>query len=106
LEAPSEDGWHEQVFVLLWSTLGATTSSRVTSRHTARHVLTEPATDPHAADIAGVLCGAHRQVLTAAELSIERRIAGTTRADGRGFHVLPYLDAKRYETARRSRPTG
>ena len=36
---------------------------------------------PGPADIAGVLCGAHAQVLSAAELSIGRRIAGATRAD-------------------------
>jgi hypothetical protein len=47
----------------------------------ARHALTEPATDLSPADIAGVLCGAHAQVVSAAELSIGRRIAGTTRAD-------------------------
>jgi hypothetical protein len=49
----------------------------------ARHALTEPATDLGPADIAGVLCGAHAQVLSAAELSIGRRIAGATRADVR-----------------------
>jgi hypothetical protein len=32
-------------------------------------------------DIAGLLCGAHAQVLSAAELSIGRRVAGATRAD-------------------------
>jgi Winged helix DNA-binding domain len=47
----------------------------------ARHALTEPATDHGPADIAGVLCGAHAQVLRAAEFSIGRRIAGATRAD-------------------------
>jgi hypothetical protein len=47
----------------------------------ARHALTEPATDLGPADVAGVLCGAHAQVLSAAELSIGRRIAGATRAD-------------------------
>jgi hypothetical protein len=47
----------------------------------ARHALTEPATDLSPAEIAGVLCGAHAQVLSAAELSIGRRIAGATRAD-------------------------
>jgi hypothetical protein len=47
----------------------------------ARHALTEPATDRGPADIAGLLCGAHAQVLSAAELSIGRRIAGATRAD-------------------------
>ncbi len=47
----------------------------------ARHALTEPATDLGPADIAAVLCGAHAQVLSAAELSIGRRIAAATRAD-------------------------
>jgi hypothetical protein len=47
----------------------------------ARHGLAEPATDLGPADIAGVLCGAHAQVLSAAELSIGRRIAGATRSD-------------------------
>jgi hypothetical protein len=47
----------------------------------ARHALAEPATGLDPAGIAGVLCGAHAQVLSAAELSIGRRIAGATRAD-------------------------
>jgi hypothetical protein len=49
----------------------------------ARHALAEPATDLGPAGIAGVLCGAHAQVLSAAELSIGRRIAGATRSDVR-----------------------
>src|SRR6516164_8169995 len=53
----------------------------VTARRMARHALAEPATDLGPAGIAGVLCGAHAQVLSAAELSIGRRIAGATRAD-------------------------
>jgi DNA glycosylase AlkZ-like len=57
------------------------TWSGVTARRMARHALTEPATDLGPAEIAGVLCGAHAQVLSAAELSIGRRIAGATRAD-------------------------
>ena len=48
----------------------------VTARRMARHALAEPATGLGRAGIAGVLCGAHAQVLTAAELSIGRRIAG------------------------------
>jgi hypothetical protein len=55
--------------------------SGVTSRRMARHALTEPASDLGPAEVAGVLCGAHAQVLGAAELSIGRRIAGATRAD-------------------------
>ena len=57
------------------------TWSGVTSRRMARQALTEPATDRGPADIAGVLCAAHAQVLSAAEFSIGRRIAGATRAD-------------------------
>ena len=49
----------------------------------ARHALAEPATDLGPAGVAGVLCGAHAQVLSAAELSIGRRIAGATRSDVR-----------------------
>ena len=55
----------------------------VTARRMARHALAEPATDLSPAGIARVLCGAHGQVLSAAELSIGRRIAGATRADVR-----------------------
>ena len=53
----------------------------VTARRMARSGLTEPATDLGLADIARVMCGAHAQVLSAAELSIGRRLAGATRAD-------------------------
>jgi len=53
----------------------------VTARRMARHALTEAATGLDPAGIAGVLCGAHAQVLSAAELSIGRRIAGATRSD-------------------------
>jgi Winged helix DNA-binding domain len=53
----------------------------VTARRMARHALAEPATGLGPAGIAGVLCGAHAQVLSAAELSIGRRIAGATRSD-------------------------
>ena len=57
------------------------TWSGVTARRMARHALTAPAKDLGPADIASVLCGVHAQVLSAAELSIGRRIAGATRAD-------------------------
>ena len=63
------------------TTPASLTWSGVTARRMARHALTEPAPDLSPADIAGVLCGAHAQVLSAAELSIGRRIAGATRAD-------------------------
>ena len=59
----------------------ALTWSGVTARRMARHALAAPATDLGPAGVAGVLCGAHAQVLSAAELSIGRRIAGATRTD-------------------------
>src|SRR5918998_4387979 len=55
----------------------------VTARRMDRHALTEPATDGGPADIVGVVCGVHAQVLSAAELSIGRRIPGVTRTDVR-----------------------
>src|SRR5215472_10136968 len=55
------------------------TWSEVTARRMARHFLAEPATDLGPAGVAGVLCGAHAQLLSAAQLSIGRRIAGGTR---------------------------
>jgi hypothetical protein len=57
------------------------TWTAVTARRLARHALIEPATDVGAADIASVMCGAHAQIMTAAELSIGRRISGATRTD-------------------------
>jgi hypothetical protein len=57
------------------------TWSAVVARRMARHALAEPAKDLRPPDIARVLCGAHAQVLSAAELSIGRRIASATRAD-------------------------
>ncbi len=53
----------------------------VTARRLSRSALSEPATDAGPAAIARMLCGAHAQVLSAAELSIGRRIAGATRVD-------------------------
>ena len=61
----------------------ALTWSGVTARRMARHALAEPAADLNPAGVAGVLCGAHAQVLSAAELSIGRRVAGATRTDVR-----------------------
>ena len=87
----------------------ALTWSGVTARRMDRHALAAPATDLGPAGVAGVLCGAHAQVLSAAELSIGRRIAGATRTDvqralwaertlvktfgPRGtIHLLPFAD--------------
>jgi hypothetical protein len=47
----------------------------------ARQALIEPSTNLGSAEIARAMCGAHAQILSAAELSIARRIAGATRAD-------------------------
>ena len=64
-------------------TPAALTWSGVTARRMARHALAEPARIWTRPASAGLLCGAHAQVLSAAELSIGRRIAGATRADVR-----------------------
>jgi hypothetical protein len=63
------------------TTTASLTWSGVTARRMARHALTEPASDLGPADVAGVICGAHAQILIAAELSIGRRVAGATRGD-------------------------
>jgi len=63
------------------TTPASLTWSGVTARRMTRHALAEPAAGLAPADVAGLLCGAHAQVLSAAELSIGRRIAGATRAD-------------------------
>jgi Winged helix DNA-binding domain len=49
----------------------------------ARHALASPSGALDPAGVAGLLGGAHAQILTAAEFSIGRRIAGATRADVR-----------------------
>jgi hypothetical protein len=48
-----------------------------------RQALIEPATSVVPADIARMLCGAHAQIMSAAEFSIGRRLVGATRADVR-----------------------
>jgi hypothetical protein len=56
----------------------------VTARRVARSGLAEPLGGPDgagAAAVARALCGVHAQVLTAAELSVGRRLAGATRSD-------------------------
>jgi Winged helix DNA-binding domain len=57
------------------------TWSAVTARRMARVALTEPSAELDPAGVAAVLCGVHAQLLTAAELSVGRRITGATRAD-------------------------
>jgi hypothetical protein len=46
-----------------------------------RHLLVRPASGVPPDQVAAVMCGAHAQVMSAAELSIGRRIAGATRDD-------------------------
>jgi len=53
----------------------------VVARRLARQLLAEPASDADPAEVASVLCGVHAQILSAAEVSIGRRIAGATRSD-------------------------
>jgi hypothetical protein len=55
----------------------------VCARRLDRHALSAPSQDARPADIVGAICGAHAQVLSAAELSIGLRIAGVTRSDVR-----------------------
>ena len=53
----------------------------VTARRMRRQALTRPAQQASPADAAGMMCGAHAQVMSAAELSIGRRVSGATRTD-------------------------
>lgn len=57
--------------------------AEVSARRLQRHALAAPRPDARPADIAAAMCGAHAQLLPAAELSIALRIAGSTRADVR-----------------------
>jgi hypothetical protein len=57
--------------------------SEVCARRLERHGLSSPLREARPADIVGAICGAHAQVLSAAELSIGLRLAGATRADVR-----------------------
>jgi hypothetical protein len=55
----------------------------VCARRLDRHALATPLRDVRPARIAGAICGAHAQVLSAAELSIGLRLAAVTRTDVR-----------------------
>jgi DNA glycosylase AlkZ-like len=57
--------------------------AEVCARRLDRHRLSAPAQDIPPADIVRAICGAHAQVMSAAELSIGLRIAGITRTDVR-----------------------
>jgi hypothetical protein len=53
----------------------------VCARRLDRHGLAAPSSDARPANIVGTICGAHAQVMSAAELSIGLRIAGSTRTE-------------------------
>ncbi len=55
--------------------------SDVCGRRLDRHGLSAPVLDGKPADAVAAICGAHAQVLSAAEVSIGLRVAGTTRTD-------------------------
>ena len=57
------------------------TWGEVCARRLERHALSAPSQVTRPADIVRAICGAHAQVMSAAELSIGLRIAGATRAD-------------------------
>jgi hypothetical protein len=57
--------------------------AQVRARRMERHGLSDPSPEARPADVAGAICGAHAQVLSAAELSIGLRLAGGTRRDVR-----------------------
>ena len=57
--------------------------AEVCARRLERHGLAAPLETARPAEIVGAMCGAHAQVMSAAELSIGLRIAGITRADVR-----------------------
>jgi len=73
------------------TTPAALTWSGVTARRMARHALTGPATGLGPAGIASVLCGAHAQVLSAAELSIGRPVGTRNGGPDLGRGGLPGL---------------
>ncbi|MEU7836104.1 winged helix DNA-binding domain-containing protein [Nonomuraea sp. NPDC049129] len=54
--------------------------SQVSARRLERHGLAAPAKDATPANVVAAMCGAHAQVMSAAELSIGLRLEGVTRA--------------------------
>ena len=59
------------------------TWAEVSARRMGRQGLTSPMAGASPADVVAAMCGAHAQVLSAAELSVALRVAGTTRSDVR-----------------------
>jgi hypothetical protein len=60
--------------------------AEVWARRLERHALSAPSKDARPADIVATICGAHAQLLSAAELSIGLRLTNVTRTDVR--HAL------------------
>jgi hypothetical protein len=59
------------------------TWAQVNARRLSRHGLTEPVTRDHLAEQVRAICGAHAQVMSAAETSIALRVLSATAADVR-----------------------
>jgi hypothetical protein len=59
------------------------TWAEVCARRLERHGLAEPLEGARPAEVVSAMCGAHAQIMSAAELSIGLRIAGATRDDVR-----------------------
>jgi hypothetical protein len=57
------------------------TWEQVSARRLERSGLSRPFQDANPADVAGALCGAHAQIITAAEWSIGMRLIGAVRSD-------------------------
>jgi Winged helix DNA-binding domain len=68
--------------------------AQVCARRLARHYLSRPA--PDLATAAGAICGAHAQVLSAAELSLALRVPDTTRVDVRAALWADHALVKTY----------
>src|SRR5439155_7274831 len=60
------------------------TWSQACAMRLTRHGLAEPVAPERLGDQVAIMCGAHAQVMSAAELSIGLRVSGATRADVRG----------------------
>jgi hypothetical protein len=63
--------------------VGRLSWAQVCARRLQRHALSAPAREAGPADVAAAICGAHAQVLSAAELSIGLRLDRATRSDVR-----------------------
>jgi hypothetical protein len=55
--------------------------AQASARRLDRNALSAPLTGAEPADVVGAMCGAHAQLLTAAEWSVGLRLAGVTRGD-------------------------